>query len=357
MFVSMKKTAELHVKVGGMPLSHVKLDQLTTFFFHQPSFGIRRIALISLTRRSDGAREHKVGEKQAVEEVRNYILKNVDWECELHTKFNDSNLGCGLGVSTAVSWFFDNEENGIILEDDCLPHASFFSYCETLLDYYKDNERVLHIGGNHFLDFEYGNASYYFATIEHCWGWASWARAWKYFNLSLDKYPQVLIEERLFNFYNDNNMRRYWLDIYTKMRNKEIDTWAYPWSLSIIANDGLAINPNKNLVSNIGFDGSGTHTFGKDNPNANLPTEDIGTIIHPKEIKRSLFIDEKIMNRNFCVQSLRDYKIEIMNLENKVSSLESRNNYLENKINKVVDSIAWFIPVRKWRDSFKNKIK
>ena len=287
---------------------------------------------------ADGAREDKVGEKEKCESVKKYVVENVDWDCEVKTLFRDKNLGCGVALSEAITWFFENEEDGIILEDDCLPDPTFFSYCETLLDYYKDDDSVMHISGDRFIDFKYGNYSYYFATIQHCWGWASWASAWKHFDFTLEKYPIHLIEERLFYFYNDINMRRYWKDIYMMMKNREIDTWDYQWSFSIIANDGLCINPNINLISNIGFGGDGTHTFG-DSPHANLPTYPLENIEHPKEVKRSMFVDEKIMGFSFTgVQDID----KLANLDNK----------LENLIN----TIAWWIPIRKWRDKFRNRI-
>lgn len=246
---------------------------------------------------ADGPRKDKKNEKEKCEETKK-IVENIDWDCEVKTLFRDENLGCGVAVSEAITWFFENEEDGIILEDDCLPHPTFFSYCETLLDYYAHDERIMHIGGDKFLDFEYGDASYYFATIDHCWGWATWAYAWKHFDFNLDKYPLHLIEERLLNFYSDVSMQKYWKDIYIKMINKDESVWDYQWALSIIANDALVINPNKNLVSNIGFDEDGTHTIGG-SPWDNLPTYPLENIVHPKYVKRSMFIDEKIMDYLF----------------------------------------------------------
>lgn len=282
----------------------------------------------------DGARENKEGEKEKVMAVRDYVLTHIDWDCEVKTLFQDKNLGCGCGVNTAITWFFEHEVDGIILEDDCLPHPTFFSYCETLLDYYKNEERVMHIGSNRFIDFEYGDASYYFATIEHCWGWASWARAWKHFDLSLEKYKLHVVEERLFYFYRDSTMREYWKNIYSEMKNGKTDSWAYPWTLSIMACDGLAINPNVNLISNIGFSGDGTHTFGSDNPYAGLPVFPLENIIHPTEIKRSMFIDEKIMETHFSIKD---------NATQRIQQLEERTQKPENQLLKIK---RFFSPMR-----------
>lgn len=282
---------------------------------------------------ADGAREGKDGEKEKCDEVKK-IVESVDWECEVNTLFRDKNLGCGVAVSEAINWFFDNEGDGIILEDDCLPNQDFFRYCEEMLDYYKDNESVMHIGGNHFLDFEYGDASYYFATIQHCWGWASWRRAWRHYDFTLKKYPLQMIEERLFYMYGNYEMRDYCKDIYIKMKKNEIDTWDYQWGLSIIANNGICINPNVNLVSNIGFSGDGTHTFGNDSPFANIETYPLRDIKHPLSIKRSMFIDEYIMKSVFGVSTNQGKKVD-----------------------KLINTLAWLIPIRKWRDNFRDKVK
>ena len=96
---------------------------------------------------SDGARNERKGEVWLVNEVRNYVLSNIDWKCEVKTKFNETNLGCGKAIHEAISWFFNNVDDGIIIEDDCLPSASFFTYCEELLDYYRDNKNIWNIGG------------------------------------------------------------------------------------------------------------------------------------------------------------------------------------------------------------------
>ena len=287
---------------------------------------------------SDGARENKIGEKEKCDEVKK-IVDNIDWECEVKTLFRNKNLGCGVAVSEAINWFFENEEDGIILEDDCLPDQTFFSYCETMLDYYKDNESVMHISASHYLDFKYGNSSYYFTSIEDCWGWASWRSAWKHFDFTLEKYPLQMIEEKLFYMYSNYEMRDYWKDIFVSMmKNNEIDTWDYQWTLSIIANDGICINSNTNLISNIGFDGDGTHTFGKNHPLANTTTYPLTDIKHPTNIKRSMFIDEYIMKSRYSV---------------KVNQSEIINK----KLDRLINELAWLIPIRKWRDTFRSRVK
>jgi hypothetical protein len=124
---------------------------------------------------ADGARANKEGEADKAQAVRDYIMQNIDWEYEVKTLFQEENLGCKYAVSGAIDWFFENEEMGIILEDDCLPSQSFFWYCEELLKKYKDNTRVWHIGGtNTEIISKDILSSFYFSQLNNIWGWATW---------------------------------------------------------------------------------------------------------------------------------------------------------------------------------------
>lgn len=236
----------------------------------------------------DGARKNREGEAEVVAELRKFVLDGIDWNCEVKTLFREENLGCGKAVSGAITWFFENEEDGIILEDDCLPNPSFFRYCEELLDYYKDNKKIMHITGSQFIPNFDNGASYYFAKIMHCWGWASWRDRWAQYNFSLKDYE----EDNIKNFSRNRNVQNYWLNILKKMKNEEINTWDYQWVFKIVEKDGLCINPAKNLISNIGFCESSTHTADKNNPYANLPTYDLGKIVHPPKVE----IDQKAVD-------------------------------------------------------------
>lgn len=240
---------------------------------------------------SDGARENKAGEKEIVQKTRDFIMNNIDWDCEVKTLFRDKNLGCGPAVSGAITWFFEQEEDGIILEDDCLPHPSFFNFCEELLDYYKDNKKVWHISGDQFVPNFNNGASYYFAKNMHCWGWASWADRWSQYEFDLSGYGDYNIKK----ISEDKNVQNYWARVLDRVRKGEVNTWDYQWAFKIIEKDGLCINPSKNLISNIGFGDNSTHTSDKDNPMANMITYEIDNIIHPKEIK----IDQKAVDYIF----------------------------------------------------------
>jgi glycosyltransferase involved in cell wall biosynthesis len=237
---------------------------------------------------SDGARLGKDGELEEVEKTRNLILDNIDWKCEVKTLFRDKNLGCRKSVSSAITWFFEQEKDGIILEDDVLPNKSFFKFCEELLDKYANNKKVMHIAGHRYAPNFIDNSSYYFAKIQHCWGWASWADRWKYYGTDLNSYS----EENLKKFSSNLSVQKYWKDILSKMQNNEIDSWAYQWAFKVVEREGLCINPSENLVSNIGFGEKGTHTIDENNPFANLVTYEIKEIIHPNKIE----LDQKAVN-------------------------------------------------------------
>jgi hypothetical protein len=159
------------------------------------------------------------------------IATQIDWNCELHTLFRERNFGIGRGVAAAITWFFRHVPEGIVLEDDCLPDPSFYRFCEELLAFHRNQPAVMHISGNNF---QYGRrrgeASYYYSQYTHCWGWASWQRAWRLFDLSLlgaDSRPYV---------------------------------WDGEWLLAVRKNKGVAALPNVNLVKNIGFGSDATHT-------------------------------------------------------------------------------------------------
>ena len=139
---------------------------------------------------SDGPRKNIDGEKEKVKKVRE-IATRVDWPCEVKTLFRNENLGCKKGVSSAITWFFEQEEQGIILEDDCVPNLDFFTFCESLLDRYAEDERVSVITGNNFQNNKWrGDASYYFSKYNHCWGWASWRRSWKDYQGDIKFWPK-----------------------------------------------------------------------------------------------------------------------------------------------------------------------
>ncbi|MDR0408153.1 MAG: hypothetical protein LBH45_04510 [Campylobacteraceae bacterium] len=232
----------------------------------------------------DGPRENKKNELSKVKEVREYILKNIDWDCEIKTLFRDENLGCKYSISDAITWFFNNEEQGIILEDDCLPNKSFFAFCEKMLEKYKNNLKIGHIGGSNFQkNIKRGDADYYFSAYSHVWGWASWANRWIKYNVELDNIDN---DKFLYKYFKNKNAIKYWSHIFKAMKDKKIDTWDYQWTFTLWNNNQISIIPNKNLISNIGFGDGATHTKFKHDPFANMPTFELTIKKHPLTIQR-----------------------------------------------------------------------
>ncbi len=242
---------------------------------------IRKIKPKKLFVSADGPRTNKPGEDEKCRLTRD-VIKKVDWDCELHTNFSDSNLGCKKGVTKAINWFFDNVDEGIILEDDCVAEESFFALCSELLTKYRDNEKIMHIGGVNFQDgIRRGEASYYFSRFCHVWGWATWKRAWAKYDVGIpdfnpDTYHSVLKEtikrKRIRNFYG-----RY----FDMVKNNRLDTWDYQWVWTVWSNNGLSIIPNVNLVSNIGFGEDATHTKDFSHIFASKKTDNVENITHP----------------------------------------------------------------------------
>ena len=208
---------------------------------------------------ADGPRFDNIEEKKLCKDARS-IINDIDWECETKTLIRDENLGCRKAVYEAISWFFDNEEEGIVLEDDCLPSQSFFWYCQELLDYYRNDNRIMHIGGSNF---QFGkNRSpydYYFSRYPHVWGWATWKRSWKYYK-DIDYWNSEKLKELLSTLESNPNFVKYWSKVHNKVKSGEIDTWDDQWTFSCWNQNGLSVVPDINLISNIGFGKDATHT-------------------------------------------------------------------------------------------------
>jgi len=221
---------------------------------------VARYRPVRLYLASDGPRPQVQGEKEKVDHVRQFLIDRIDWECEVKTLFRPVNLGCKIAVSEAISWFFEHEEHGIILEDDCLPHLSFFPFCAQMLDVYRDDTRIMQISGTNFIghytpDPQY---PYFFSKYGGIWGWASWRRAWKHFDLSPGKYRQAKATGILKGFLGSTYAWRMYL--YEQVFEKSLDTWDYQWSFSRAINSGLSIVPAVNLIKNIGFGTDASHT-------------------------------------------------------------------------------------------------
>ena len=221
---------------------------------------------------ADGARSDKEGENEKVTAVRKFVMENIDWECEVKTLFRDQNLGCKYAVSEAITWFFENEDQGIILEDDCMPAQSFFYYCEDLLDRYREDNRIWHISGDNFQNgVKRGEASYYFSKYSHVWGWASWSSRWQHYDVELSAFSRAECRKKFKTFFRNKKEEKYWVRIFQDVALGKVDTWDYQWQFATWFNNGLAVLPNVNLVSNIGFGSDATHTLSVESEHSNLP--------------------------------------------------------------------------------------
>jgi hypothetical protein len=231
---------------------------------------------------ADGPRKNRPDDAPLCAQTRSTV-ETIDWPCQVKTLFRQENLGCRDAITSAITWFFENEEEGIILEDDCLPAPDFFKFCDCLLEHYRHDPRVRHISGDNFQrGRKRGNASYYFSRVSHVWGWATWRRAWADYDKTLSRYELGEIKYMLFQVFGGKSaITQGWLKIAENLKNGKPDTWAYQWALTNLMNNALCAMPNVNLVSNIGFGNDPTHTKKCDSPYANIPLEYLTRIRHP----------------------------------------------------------------------------
>ena len=224
---------------------------------------------------ADGPREAQKGDTEKVRAVREYLLNNIDWDCEVKTLFRDMNLGCKYAPHGGIQWFFDNEEMGIILEDDCVPSQSFFWFCEELLERYKNDKRIMLISGfNKQETWNTDQYDYFFSQFGGIGGWASWRSAWQHMDLEMNKL-QEFIDGNYFYHLLGGKMGK----IREKqMLNSPPTAWDFPWGFSRHVNSGLACVPTKNLIKNIGYGEDATHTQGSavtvNNYEINLPVKE-----------------------------------------------------------------------------------
>lgn len=230
------------------------------------------------------------------------LFDNLSWDCEIITHFQEQNLGCKRGVSTAISWFFTQVEAGIILEDDCVPAPTFISYASNLLEIYKNNEQIMHITGTTFLtkDPELTD-SYFFSKLPLIWGWATWRRAWKRYDINVLEIGSL--REKLFanQAFKNRAHSQFWVDLCTHIHTKNIDTWDAQWAYTVLYNSGITITPAYNLIHNIGFDADATHTT--EISSTALPISDqayeLNTLRHPDNMTVNKELDSKIMETAF----------------------------------------------------------
>lgn len=205
---------------------------------------------------SDGPRRNNIEEKKLCLESRT-IINKIDWDCDVKLLFRENNLGCKFAVSEAIDWFFQNEEEGIILEDDVLPCREFYDFCEQMLIRYRNDTRVMMITGNNLLGGNLNSSEYYFSEFYSIWGWATWKRCWSTYDVKLKSWPDNKKRKYLKQHFN-KKLYNYFNDCFDLIVNEKIDTWDHQWTYNCIYNSGYSITPRANLITNIGV--IGTHS-------------------------------------------------------------------------------------------------
>lgn len=224
---------------------------------------IRQVKPRKLLVIADGPRPDREGEAELCEATR-AVIDTVDWDCEVLKNYSEQNLGCKYRPSSGISWVFEQVEEAIILEDDCLPNISFFRFCDELLERYRYDDRVFQISGSNYgcnrqlnsAAFEY---SYVFSRNLLCWGWASWRRAWKHFDVDMRLWPKVRDQRLLDDILGDPHAVQNWEKTFQFVYDKNLDCWDFQWIFSCWLQNGLSILPSVNLISNIGDGEGATH--------------------------------------------------------------------------------------------------
>ncbi|KLO37892.1 methyltransferase type 11 [Mycobacterium nebraskense] len=241
---------------------------------------------------ADGPRANRPEEAEKCAAAR-AVIEGVDWDCDVQTNFSETNLGCRLRVYSGISWAFELVDKAIIIEDDCIPSASFFPYCAELLDRYENDERVMMVSGDNHL---FGRAetadSYYFSRYAHLWGWATWRRAWAKYDINMTHWPEIRDRGLFDHYFRKMSERFYWESVLQCAYDGKVDTWDFQWVYSIWANSGLCVAPARNLVRNIGFHPGATHTI-KDTVYSSLSAEELDLpLTHPATVLASYDKDE-----------------------------------------------------------------
>jgi hypothetical protein len=245
------------------------------FIFNRPIFtritfeAIRAVRPLKLFLIADGPRHDRAGEIDKVAQCRE-IVQSVNWPCEVYINFSDINMGCKRRISSGISWVFEHVDCAVILEDDCLPTSSFFSYCREMLTLYASDKRVFSISGSNFNN-ENKKSGHSFSRYSLMWGWATWADRWEEYILD----PQDHVSVVMGTWRNHPMALVYWLLIFRNLAAGKIDTWDFQWILTVWRNNALSCRPSVNLVKNLGFGADATHTFNVSSPLGSLVASEV----------------------------------------------------------------------------------
>lgn len=252
---------------------------------------------------SDGPRPDRPGEAEQVAASR-AIIKKVNWDCEVLTNFSDINLGCGRRPATGFDWVFEQVEEAIILEDDCLPHPTFFRFCEEMLVRFRNDQRIAVISGDNFqFGYRRNDDSYYFSRYVYPWGWASWRDRWQgCYDFSISTWPIVRDEGKLYDMLTNTEEVKHWTYIFDLIhQGRFISCWDYQWMFACWVQGRLSVLPNLNLISNIGYGPNGTHTLSGSDELANIPTDEMHfPLKHPLGIIENRTLDARDFRRRWA---------------------------------------------------------
>ena len=252
---------------------------------------------------ADGPRKNKTGEAERCQEVREWVLDHIDWQCSVLTLFRDENIGCGQGPKQAIDWLFDNEEMGVILEDDCVASDSFFEFAYQMLMRYRDDKRISIICGSNFDkngDYQVKDADYFFSVVPYTWGWATWRRNWVDYDYSMSSWSTIN-HKKLLKFISLNkDHQNYWRYVFdTTAQSIPNDIWDYQFFYMCYRRRQFSIVPNCNLISNIGYDKDATH-ISRDSVYEQIKRKGslVFPIKHPKKLIRNINYDNLVLD--FC---------------------------------------------------------
>jgi hypothetical protein len=245
-------------------------------------------------------------EADLCEEARACVLDRVDWSCDVLTRFSYQNLGPRYGPARALDWVFSRVEEAVVLEDDCLPGASFFRFCDELLDRFRYDDRIMEIGGaNYQCGASRTRHSYYFSKFAHTNGWATWRRCWSGFDVEIRDWPQLREAGLIESWCETPHEQRYWTRVFDAVYTGEMPTsWDYQWMLFRWSRSGLCAVPERNLVSNIGFGPGATHTTRRV-ASAEIPLEELGPVHHADHVFRSHRADRFMFEHHFGGRYMR----------------------------------------------------
>ncbi len=283
--------------------------------FNRPDFVEKLIKRISIVQPKklyiafDGPRNEI--DQQKINEI-TILFQNIQWESDLKFLYRETNLKTYKAIPSAINWFFSNEEEGIILEDDCLPDASFFSYCEILLEKYRNDDNILSISGNNLENKSYGDGSYFLCKIPHIWGWATWKKSWEKFDINMKMYPQFKSSNKIKECINTVPSQKRFTRLFDLAYKDKNNIWDFKWTFAHFYFENYSIIPNKNLVTNIGFDLRATNLLSEDNFLSNLPLEEITNIKHPENLKSYYEYDIFLETTIFKPHDLRSILIKLL---------------------------------------------